>query len=296
MARLPKIARSTGTRTAPGFFLCARKERRTGRGGPFLALLLQDVSGEIGAKVFTEVEIADPQFEAGEFVAVQGRGNLFNAAARADPRQDPPRDSRRRLARISRGRLHPVVAAADRRDVAGAAGPPRERRGPARARRCSRRSSTRTRKSCASGRPRGRCITRIAAACSSTCSRSWTSRCSSPTRTARGAICVIAGALLHDIGKLQELHVRGRDRLLGRRQPHRAHRDRRRHAPRRRSAASPDFPPELAIELEHLILSHHGAKRTRLAGRADDDRGLHPRGDRRSRREDPSGAPPYRRR
>jgi 3'-5' exoribonuclease len=78
MARLPRIAELEPTSVGAGFFLCARKERRVGKGGPFLVLLLQDVSGEIAGKVFTDVEIADPQFEAGEFVAVQGKGNLFN--------------------------------------------------------------------------------------------------------------------------------------------------------------------------------------------------------------------------
>ena len=79
MARLPRIAEIDGSSAGNGFFLCARKERRSGRnGGLFLVLVLQDVSGEIEAKVFQDVETADPQFEAGEFVALQGRGNVFN--------------------------------------------------------------------------------------------------------------------------------------------------------------------------------------------------------------------------
>src|SRR6476661_4440400 len=78
MARLPRISELDATSIGAGFFLCARKERRTGRGGPFLALLLQDISGEIGAKLFQNVEEFDPQFEAGEFVAVQGKGNSYN--------------------------------------------------------------------------------------------------------------------------------------------------------------------------------------------------------------------------
>lgn len=78
MARLPRIAATDGSSNGTGFFLCTRKERRTGQKGAFLALNLQDVSGEIGAKVFTDVELSDAQFDAGEFVAVQGRGNLFN--------------------------------------------------------------------------------------------------------------------------------------------------------------------------------------------------------------------------
>lgn len=67
-----------GSSAGNGFFLCARKERRTGRSGPFLVLMVQDASGEIDGKVFQDVDAADPQFEAGEFVAVQGKGNLFN--------------------------------------------------------------------------------------------------------------------------------------------------------------------------------------------------------------------------
>jgi 3'-5' exoribonuclease len=79
MARLPRIADIDGSAAGDGFFLCARKERRTGRNGaPFLVLLLQDASGEIDAKVFQDVELVDPQFDAGEFVAVQGRGQLYN--------------------------------------------------------------------------------------------------------------------------------------------------------------------------------------------------------------------------
>ena len=55
MARLPRVSEISATSSGTGFFLCARKERRNGRGGPFLALLLQDVSGEIGAKVFHRI-------------------------------------------------------------------------------------------------------------------------------------------------------------------------------------------------------------------------------------------------
>jgi 3'-5' exoribonuclease len=78
MARLPHIARIDGTSSGTGFFLCARKDRRTGRSGPFLVLLLQDVTGEIDAKVFQDVDVASQQFEVGEFVAVQAKGNVFN--------------------------------------------------------------------------------------------------------------------------------------------------------------------------------------------------------------------------
>jgi 3'-5' exoribonuclease len=78
MARLPRVSELTGTSAGTGFFLCAKKERRTGRSSPFLVLVLQDVSGSVDAKLFQDVDVYSPQFDAGDFVAVQAKGNLFN--------------------------------------------------------------------------------------------------------------------------------------------------------------------------------------------------------------------------
>ena len=78
MARLPRIADLDANASGWGFFLCARKDVRSGRSGDYLALVLQDVSGEIRAKVFQDVETTKQEFDAGEFVKVQGRGNSFN--------------------------------------------------------------------------------------------------------------------------------------------------------------------------------------------------------------------------
>jgi 3'-5' exoribonuclease len=78
MPRLPRVTELEASSAGWGFFLCARKEVRNGRGGEYLALVLQDASGEIRAKVFQDVEIAKQEFEAGEFVKVQGKGNAFN--------------------------------------------------------------------------------------------------------------------------------------------------------------------------------------------------------------------------
>jgi hypothetical protein len=53
MARLPKISELSANVTGWGFYLCLRKETRTGRtGSEFMELSLQDASGEIRAKVF----------------------------------------------------------------------------------------------------------------------------------------------------------------------------------------------------------------------------------------------------
>jgi 3'-5' exoribonuclease len=78
MATLSRIADLDGSSSGWGFFLCARKEVRTGKSGAYLALVLQDTSGEIKAKVFQDVDIMREEFDAGEFVKVQARGNLFN--------------------------------------------------------------------------------------------------------------------------------------------------------------------------------------------------------------------------
>ncbi len=78
MQTLPRIAEMTGSSSGWGFYLCARKEVRMGKTGAYLAIVLQDTSGEIKAKVFQDVDVMREEFEAGEFVKIQARGNLFN--------------------------------------------------------------------------------------------------------------------------------------------------------------------------------------------------------------------------
>ena len=78
MARLPKIADLDANANGWGFFLCSRKDLRSSRsGGEYLDLILQDASGEVRAKVFQDVEALKKEFDAGEFVKAQGRANLF---------------------------------------------------------------------------------------------------------------------------------------------------------------------------------------------------------------------------
>lgn len=77
--RLPQIAMLQAQSSGSGFYLCARKDVRTGRnGGEFLAIVLQDVTGEIAAKIFNEVDTLRHEFEAGEFVKVQAKGSVYN--------------------------------------------------------------------------------------------------------------------------------------------------------------------------------------------------------------------------
>ena len=78
MTRLPEIGSLSATSAGWGFFLCTDKSLRTGRGGDYLALLLTDATGALAARVFDNVDRLREEFDAGEFVKVQGRANLFN--------------------------------------------------------------------------------------------------------------------------------------------------------------------------------------------------------------------------
>ena len=76
--RLPKISEIDGASTGWGFFLCSQKDLRpTKNGGSYLSLMLQDVSGEIAGKVFDGAESLATQFNKGDFVKLQGRGNVY---------------------------------------------------------------------------------------------------------------------------------------------------------------------------------------------------------------------------
>lgn len=76
--KLPPIRQLTAESSGVGFCLCAAKETRTGRNGEFIALVLQDATGRVSAKVFEDVERLKSEFEAGEFVKIRARGNLYN--------------------------------------------------------------------------------------------------------------------------------------------------------------------------------------------------------------------------
>lgn len=61
-----------------GVFAVARKERlRTRAGAPYLALELTDESGRIEARVWSDVELLDGRFAAGDAVRVLGRVESF---------------------------------------------------------------------------------------------------------------------------------------------------------------------------------------------------------------------------
>lgn len=258
MARLPNARTIDGSSAGTGFFLCARKERRTGRAGPFLVLLLQDASGEIDAKVFQDVESASQQFEAGEFVAVQAKGNVFNGRTelvvdrirRVMPsdadlgfREDEcvpssPRDVdemwtelEQRIESIEFAPLRALIASVVERNA------DRLRVWPA---------ARQVHHAYRSGLLEHILkIMDVAVFLADT--------------YALRRDLVIAGALLHDIGKLEELSynvaidysVEGNlvgHIVIGARMLREALRE------------HPDVPASMGVELEHLILSHHGEK------------------------------------
>ena len=258
MARLPRIVEIDGSSIGNGFFLCAKKERRTGRGGTFLVLSLQDASGEIDAKVFQDVDINDPQFDSGEFVAVQAKGNLFNNRLELIVdriRRVIPDDATRGFREedcipCSPRPLGEMVAELDAR-IASVSDPHIKN-----------------------------LLTRILERHGEKL-KVWPAARQVHHAYRSGLLehvlkimesavflagsyglrkdLVIAGALLHDIGKLQELSynvaidysVEGNlvgHIVIGVGMVKDVLRE------------MPDFPPELALEIEHLILSHHGAK------------------------------------
>jgi 3'-5' exoribonuclease len=259
MARLPRIAELDHAASGWGFFLCARKDLRSGRSGTeYLDLILQDASGEIRAKVFQDVDTLKLEFDAGEFVKVQGRANLFHGRLeiildkirrvmaerdRADGfREDDcilsaPRPVDDMWAELM-GRLQNVGHPALRALLLGIAEQHAERLKlwPA---------ARQVHHAYRSGLLEH--ILKIM-------------EVGDGIAAAYGANrdLVVAGALLHDIGKLQELSYGGSTEysVEGNLMGHitigvRMLRD--------AAAAVPDFPPELELQLAHLILSHHGA-------------------------------------
>jgi len=77
--RLPKIASLTAEDEGWAYFLCPYKELRAGRSGSeFVFLSLQDSTGQIVAKVMADVDRYKNEFDAGEFVRVEGHGSIYN--------------------------------------------------------------------------------------------------------------------------------------------------------------------------------------------------------------------------
>lgn len=78
MNRLPRIASLGPDMEGWGFFLCTASETRATRSGEIVLLTLQDASGRITGKLLDEAERYKTEVEPGDFVRVEGRTSLFN--------------------------------------------------------------------------------------------------------------------------------------------------------------------------------------------------------------------------
>jgi 3'-5' exoribonuclease len=78
-SRLPFIHALAADLTGWAFFLCTQKDVRQGRTGElFIALMLQDKTGLVKGRIFNEAARLRDEFDSGDFVKVQGRTELFN--------------------------------------------------------------------------------------------------------------------------------------------------------------------------------------------------------------------------
>jgi len=258
--RFPAIRALTPEFAGWGFFLCTHKDVRQGRGGDlYIALSLQDRTGLVRARIFTEAAALRDEFDSGDFVKVQGRTELFNGRVqlvieklrRVNPDQDKPQGFREEDCVLCASRpvdemwteldqliLHvrdPFVRELLRRTTTQHAD--KMRIWPA---------AQTVHHAYRSG-----FLEHILSV----------ARSALTLGAAYGANqdLLTAGALLHDIGKLQELEY---DRstsytrdgnLVG-------HVTLGTMMVRETIAAIPEFPDVLRTQIEHLILSHHGHK------------------------------------
>ena len=96
MTRLPRIAQLSTESEGWSFFLCTDKELRPVRNGEILLLTLQDATGQIQARVLDDIGRFKDEFDAGEFVRIEGHATTFQGQSqlavthirRVNPEQD----------------------------------------------------------------------------------------------------------------------------------------------------------------------------------------------------------------
>ena len=258
--RFPKIRALTPEFAGWGFFLCTQKEVRQGRGGDlFVVLSLQDHTGVVRGRISNEASRLRDEFDSGDFVRVQGRTDLYNGRMqllvdgirRVNPEQDKqqgfreedcvltaPRPVQEMWAELEQLILHvrdPFIRELLQRLVTQHA--EKLRTWPA---------ALTVHHAYRSG-----FLEHILSV----------ARSALTLGAAYGANqdLLTAGALLHDIGKLEELEYDGSTRytrdgnLVG-------------HVTlgaimvRATTQTIPDFPDVTRTQLEHLVVSHHGHK------------------------------------
>ena len=254
---LPPIRQLTADSSGVGFFLCTQKDVRPGRNGEFLSLTLQDATGRIVARVFDDVERLKGSFEAGEFVKVRARANLYNDRLqlivenirRVHAEQDRKEGFREEDCVMSSARPVEEMWTELQERVAAVRNPVIKR------------------------------LLDAIVAANETRLRIWPAAQTLhhayrggflehvlqmaavgdmlATAYQANADVILAGVVLHDIGKLQELDYdlatsySREGRLLG-------HIMLGTKVVSDAAAAIEGFPPDLLTEIQHLILSHHG--------------------------------------
>jgi 3'-5' exoribonuclease len=96
MPRLPRAREITPDSEGWGYFLCTFKELRPIRSGELLLCSLQDSTGQIQAKVIDDIERFKEEFDAGEFVRIDAHGTTFQGQTQLVVshirRVNPPQD------------------------------------------------------------------------------------------------------------------------------------------------------------------------------------------------------------
>jgi 3'-5' exoribonuclease len=258
--RLPFIRGLTADLEGWSFYLCTQKDVRQGRSGePVISLMLQDKTGVCRARIVHDAARVRDEFESGDFVKVAGRTESFNGRLqmivdqirRVNPDQDkgngfreedcvlcaarPVAEMWRELEELIQHVRDPFIRELLQRITSANA--EKLRVWPA----------ART----VHHAYRGGFLEHILAVARSALTLG--------TAYEADRDLLTAGALLHDIGKLEELDYDGATRytrdgnLVG-------------HIAlgivmvRNTIAAIPNFPDVLRAQIEHLIISHHGHK------------------------------------
>ncbi len=260
MQRLPRLNALTPEATGWGYFLCTYKELRPVRSGEILLFTLQDATGQIPAKLMDEVDRFKDEFDSGEFVRVEARSTTFQGqmqlAVTHIRRVNPPQD------RLQGFREDDCVLSAPRSAD--------EMWAELKAHLESVRD------------PHIRVLLNRIVTDHERELREWPAA-QSIHHAYRGGLLehklkmaaiglvlartyeanediVLAGALLHDIGKLQELHYEPGGAVYSRDGNLVGHIGLGLIMVREAINGISGFPPELRSQIEHLVVSHHGTR------------------------------------
>jgi 3'-5' exoribonuclease len=258
--RLPFIRSLSPDLDGWGFFLCTYKDVRLGRGGDlFITLTLQDKTGTTKGRIVSDVARLRDEFDTGDFVKAQGRTELFNGRIqllierlrRVNPDQDVSQGFREEDCVFSASR--PVDDMwKELQELIQHVRDPHVRE---LLQRMTTQHADKLRVWPAAMTVhhayRGGFLEHILSV----------ARSALTLGTAYGADAdlLTAGALLHDIGKLEELEY-DRATSYSREGNLVGHVTLGAMMARTVMAAIPEFPDVLRTQIEHLILSHHGHK------------------------------------